>query len=291
MEHSEAVFLDYTQSQLDAEYNNRVRFPDYTESFQLWVKMSEKTRQKFSATSHIDVSYGASSMEKLDIFPADKPDAPIYVFIHGGYWYSLDKSDYSYVAEGMLPYDFTTIVLNFDMAPDVSMTEIVRQNRAAFNWIYCNARDFGSDPDQIYATGHSAGGHLVAMAMAADWGDTPKSHQKLIKGGCAISGLFELLPIQRSYLNKTLRMTEEEADKMSPIKQNFDYSAPLLLISGEYESEEYRRQTHEMHNFWTAKRFESEIVVAEKLNHFNIVDNLVNPDDKFVMKQLRYFGF
>ena len=286
----ETIFGNYTQAELDAQYNNRVRFSDFEESFQLWARMSEKTRDKLSASSQIDVPYGSSPMEKLDIFPAIKRDAPIYVFIHGGYWYSLDKSDYSYVAEGMLPHDFTTIVINFDLAPNVSMTEIVNQNRRAFNWIYQNAKEFGGDPEQIYASGHSAGGHLVAMVMATDWQDITKSDKKLLKGGCAISGLFDLLPIQRSYLNKTLKMTGQEAKQNSPLHLNYDYSAPLLLISGEYESEEYRRQTHEMYNCWEELGYQSEILVGKKLNHFNIVDNLIDPDSQFVIEQLRHFG-
>ncbi len=290
MKPAETVFLNYTQSELDAQYNNRVRFSDFEESFQLWAQMSEKTREKFSSSSQIDVPFGSSPMEKLDIFPAKKKDAPIYVFIHGGYWYSLDKSDYSYVAEGMRPHDFTTIVINFDLAPNVSMSEIVCQNRRAFNWIYKNAKEFGGDREQIYASGHSAGGQLVAMIMASDWQDISKSDQKLLKGGCAISGLFDLLPIQRSYLNKTLQMTEAEAKQISPLYLNYDYSAPMLLISGEHESDEYRRQTYDMHKRWEELGYQSEIVTGKNLNHFNIVDSLVDPESPFVLDQLRHFG-
>ena len=87
-------------------------------------------------------------METLDVFPADRAGAPIHVFIHGGYWYSLDKNDYSYVAQGMAPSDVATVVNNYTLAPHADMDEIVRQNRAAVAWAWRNAAAFGGDPDR-----------------------------------------------------------------------------------------------------------------------------------------------
>lgn len=285
-----SVYLNYNQEELDAQYNNRVRFSNYKESFELWARMSRETRKKFTRTAHLDIKYGDSELENLDIFPADRPDAPVYVFIHGGYWYSLDKSDYSYIAEGMYPHGITTVVINHDLAPHVPMTEIVRQNRAAFTWIAQHAREFNGNPDRIYSGGHSAGGHLLAMVMAADWKEGTGVDRSLVKGGCAISGIFDLVPIQRSYLNNTLHMSEDEARENSPLGKEFDYPAPLLLISGEEESDEYERQTQAMHLFWSSLGYHSEIQVGRGLNHFNIVDQLNDPDSEFVVSQLDCFS-
>ena len=126
---SKQVYRDYGQVGLDEQYNNRARFPDFIEHFERWKMWSEETRRKLPC--HIDIAFGPDPMEKIDIFPAEQKVAPLYVFIHGGYWSSLDKSDYSYVAEGMRPHGITAIVNNFGIAPAYDMDEIVRQNRAA----------------------------------------------------------------------------------------------------------------------------------------------------------------
>ncbi len=157
------IYLDYDQAGLDEQYNNRLRWPDYKVHFANWRKWSEETCKKVPC--NLDLAFGPDPMEKLDILPAtptpDGDGSPICVFIHGGYWYSLDKADYSYVAEGLRPHGVATAVNNFGLAPDTSMDEIVRQNRAALAWLWRNARTYGANPDRIYVTGHSAGGHLV----------------------------------------------------------------------------------------------------------------------------------
>ncbi len=290
MNNKEKVYLEYNQEELDAQYNNRVRFSNFEQSFELWAKMSRETRERFAGSCHLDIRYGDSKLENLDIFPAQRPGAPVYVFIHGGYWYSLDKSDYSYVADGMYPHDITTVVINHDLAPHVSISEIVRQNRAAFAWIARHIAEFNGDPDRIVSGGHSAGGHLLAMVMASEWKHSAGVDKGLVKGGCAISGIFDLVPIQRCYLNNTLKMSAAEAEDNSPLRKEYDYPAPLLLISGEQESQEYERQTREMHQRWAELGYPSEIQVGKGLNHFNIVDQLVDPDSEFVVSQLKTFS-
>jgi len=122
------IFLDYDQAALDAQYNNRARWPDYKVHFENWGKWSAETRSKLPC--HPDLAFGPDPMERLDILPAaedsSRRGAPLYVFIHGGYWYSLDKADYSYVAEGFRPHGIATAVNNFGLAPDYTMDEIVR---------------------------------------------------------------------------------------------------------------------------------------------------------------------
>ena len=218
------IYLDYDQAGLDAQYNNRLRWPDYKEHFANWRTWSEETCRKLPC--HLDLAFGPDPMEKLDIFPAahhitraGAPRlSPIVVFIHGGYWYSLDKADYSYVAEGFRPHGIATAVNNFGLAPDTAMDEIVRQNRAALAWLWRNARTYGADPDRIYVCGHSAGGHLAVMLLATDWpafgAGLPRD---LVKGACSIGGLFDMEAIRLSFLNKTLKMSKEEAARNAPL--------------------------------------------------------------------------
>ena len=281
-----AVWGDYDQAGLDTQYNNRKRFPDYVDRFAAWAEWSRGTRDKLNC--RLDVAFGEQPTETLDIFPAEKTGAPIYVFIHGGYWYSLDKSDCSYVAEGMVPHGITTIVNNFVLAPHGNMDEIVRQNRAALAWIWRNAKDFGADPDRIYVTGHSAGGHLAAMLLATNWpGFEAGLPRDLVKGVCAISGLFELEPIQLSYLNEKLAMDRAMALRNSPALLEYPMAAPMLLVVGEDESDEYHRQSKVMAEKWRKLGYEHELLVPHGLDHFAIVDSLIDPQADLVQSQLR----
>ncbi|MBL27938.1 MAG: esterase [Rhodospirillaceae bacterium] len=281
----EAVYRDYDQEGLDAQYNNRKRFPDYIDRFAAWAEWSVETRKR--RKGFLDIPFGDQPTETLDIFPAEQPNAPIYVFVHGGYWYSLDKSDHSYVADGMAPNGVTTVVNNYALAPDHDMDEIVRQNLAAMAWLYRHARDYGADPDRIYVCGHSAGGQLAAMMLVCDWPSfAPDLPAGIIKGVCAISGLFDLEPIQLSYLNKTLKMTPEMAIRNSPIRQSYPVEAPLLVVPGEDESEEYHRQSSAMVAFWEKLGYPAELLVPKGLDHFSLVDSFGDPESPLIQRQL-----
>ena len=154
-----------------------------------------------------DVAYGDLPVETLDIFPAERHDAPILIMIHGGYWYSLDKHHDSFVAEGCRPHGVATVVINYGLAPDYRMDEIVRQNRAAAAWVWRNAASIGGDPRRIHALGQSAGGHLAAMLLATDWPAFGSGlPADLVKSAVSISGIYDLEPIRLCYLNDKVGM-------------------------------------------------------------------------------------
>jgi arylformamidase len=280
-----AVWRDYDQAALDAQYNNRKRFPDHVDRFKAWAQWSAAARAALAGD--LDLAFGGHPSERLDVFPAAQAGAPLYVFIHGGYWYSLDKSDFSYVACGMVPHGVTTVINNFVLAPHADMDEIVRQNRAALAWLWRNASALGADRNSIYVTGHSAGGHLAAMLLATDWrrfgDDLPPD---LVKGACAISGLFELEPIRLAYLNQTLQLTPEMAARNSPSLLDYPRSAPLFLVVGEDESAEYHRQSEHMAAKWRDLGYPCDYLVPRGLDHFAIVDCLIDPGADLVTRQL-----
>jgi arylformamidase len=183
-----------------------------------------------------------------------------------------------------------TAVTNYALAPEVDMDEIVRQNRAAMAWLYRHAAEYGGDRHRIYACGHSAGGHLVCMMLATDWpAFSPGLPQDVVKGACAISGLFDLEPIQLSYLNEVLRMTPKSAARNSPLQQTYVTKAPLLLVLGADESDEYHRQTSMMAAFWRQRGAPTKVVIPDNLDHFTIVDSLIDPAADLVHKQLAHF--
>ncbi len=283
------VYRDFDQAALDAQYNNRVRFPNYQEHFAAWGRWSAATRARRGC--HLDLAFGGGTLEQLDIFPAADTPAPIYVFIHGGYWYSLDKSDYSYVADGFAPHGFTTVVNNFGLAPACDMDTIVAHNRAALAWLWRHARDYGGDPERIYVAGHSAGGHLALMLLATDWpAFAPGCPPDLVKGVCAIGGIFDLEPIRRSFLNEKLQLSAAQVRAHSPLTRRYPSPAPLLLVVATDESGEFHRQSQAMRDAWTRFGGPVELLVPPGLDHFDVVNELIDPASMLVNRQVDHMA-
>lgn len=279
------IFRQYDQAGLDAQYNNRARYPDYKDHFENWGKWSKAARSQMQCK--LDVAFGHTPIEAIDIFPAAAPLAPIYLFIHGGYWYSLDKSDYSYVAQGMRPHGVTTVINNFGLAPEHDMATIVAQNRAALAWMWKNAESFGGDRDRIYVAGHSAGGHLGTLLLATDWpAIDPELPVNPVKGVCAIGGIFDLEPIRLSYLNQKIRLTAEQARQYSPLTVSYPAPAPLSLVVAIDESDEFHRQSRQMHEHWKSLGWPVESLTPPGLDHFSVVNNLGDPECMLVRHQL-----
>jgi arylformamidase len=279
------IFGQYDQAGLDAQYNNRARYPEFKKHFESWGKWSQAARSELP--SSLNRTFGTTPIEAIDIFPAAEPLSPIYLFIHGGYWYSLDKSDYSYVAKGMRPHGITTVINNFGLAPDHNMDTIVAQNRAALAWLWKNAASYGGDCNRIYVCGHSAGGHLGAMLLATDWpAFDPELPMNPVKGVCAIGGIFDLEPIRLSFLNQKLHLTIEQVEKYSPISLRYPVPAPLSLVVAVNESDEFHRQSEQMRILWRNLGWPVELLVPSNLDHFSVVNDLIDPKCMLVQHQL-----
>jgi len=267
------VFRHYDRAALDAEYNNRTKVKDTMD----WMARygAESARARAELPMRFDVPYGPHHAERLDVFPAARPEpAPIHVFVHGGYWHRLDKADFSFVARGLRPAGAVTVVVNYGLVPAIDMDTLVRQCRSAVAWTYKNARDFGGDPARLYVSGHSAGGHLTAMLLATDWAafGCPAD---VVKGGVAISGLYDLEPIRLCYLNDVLALTPETAHRNSPVTLPRPRAGALTLALGGDEGPEYHRQTDALAAAWGVKP--AEIMDMAGHNHFSIISELENP--------------
>lgn len=284
-----SIFRGYDQQALDREYDNRGKVADFADYLAWYAAESAAVRR--DPDCRLDLRYGPSPAETLDVFPAPGASAaPIQVFIHGGYWRALDKADFSYVARAFQPAGAATVVIDYGLIPSVDMDELVRQCRAAVAWVYRNARSFGGDPEQIFVSGHSAGGHLVAMLMATDWPAFDALPADLIKGGTGISGLYDLEPIRLSYLNESLKLTPEQARRNSPVTLPPTCSGPLLLPVGALEGPEYHRQTDELAAAWRQQGVGCRVMDMPGLHHFSIVVQLNDPASELGRAILHQMG-
>jgi len=260
---------------LSREYNNRALVPDHPQYFARWAEQSARARS--TMTCYLDREYGPAPGEKLDIFPARKGDGSVLMFIHGGYWRSLDKADFSYLAPSWVDAGVSLVVVNYDLCPKVTIEEIVCQMLRASAWLYRHAEEYGMDEERLFVCGHSAGAHLTAMMMAAQWPVfDPGLPRDLFKGALAISGVYDLRPlVDVDFLSADLRLDEASALKVSPAFLPPATRAPVFTCVGGLESSEFKRQ-----NALLAQRWRSAVAADVPMpgrHHFSVVDELANP--------------
>jgi arylformamidase len=272
------VFRDYDQAALDAQYNNRARVPEHVELHADFDIEGEAVLEEFE--TRLDVPYGPSAEETLDMYlPENAPEnaqgAPINVFLHGGYWFSRHKNDFRFLAQGLTRSGAVLVIVNYALVPSVDLDELVRQCRAAVAWTFENASTFGGDGERIFVSGHSAGGHLTAMMMATDWPTFATGlAADLVKGGCAISGIYDIEPIRLGFMQETLGFTPEQVERNSPIGLKPATNAPpapLIVTVGGEESEEFLRQSETFTAQWAREGIPCELMVLPGLNHFTIL--------------------
>jgi arylformamidase len=275
-----ALFRDFDQAALDAQYNNRAAVPDAGRYIDSWPAASKAARARLGGT--LDLAYGPHARHRLDIFPAKaagggKP--PVFAFIHGGYWQSLDKSVFSFVAAPFVEAGVTVALLGYPIAPEAGMDEIVASLRLALVWLGRHAGEHGGDPDRLYLSGHSAGGHLTAYMMAEDFSTDAGLPQPLLKGGLALSGLYDLEPIRLSYLNKPLGMDADVARRNSPVNRPVG-SMPLILAVGGSETDEFRRQQADYAAQCRKAGWPVETIEVPGRNHFSALESLADPEPR-----------
>ncbi len=265
-----------SQEEIDTEYNVERMVPSLAPHIEVFV--GESARARGTLKCALDVRFGPTVDETMDIFPATNPGAPVIVFIHGGYWRRLSSKEFDLVALGLAAHGFTVVVTNYSLCPKVSISEITRQSRAVVAWLWQHAGDYNGDRNQLFVCGHSAGGQQVGMLAATDWPREYGLPANLIRAGIPISGVFDLRPLHYSWLQPKILLTHEVIERESPCLHVPTNGWPMLVAVGGAESKEFQRQSSEYHEALVAGGTKSRLYIAPDHNHFTIIEALADPD-------------
>jgi arylformamidase len=269
------IYKQYDQSSLNRQYNNRLQVPDFATYLARWEAASRFTEQ--SHTVHKDIPYDNGEREQLDIYPSSQPNSKTLIFIHGGYWQRFDKSLFHFIAPAFLENNVTVVILNYPLGPVANMDQITASCRNAVSWIYNNISNYNGDPSQLYLVGHSAGGHLAAMMLATNWSEYDLGLPvDIFKGVCAISGLFNLVPIQLSEVNDALKMDTAMAERNSPIDLKPVVKCPFIVVVGANETSEFNDQSITFYARW-CDQIPLQLLQLLGFNHFSVIETLGEP--------------
>ncbi len=264
-----------SQAQIDAQYNPSLALAPGDSPGAHFAAQAEAARAQIPCT--LNVPYGPTRAETLDIFTASQANAPVFIFIHGGYWRSLSSKDFSGVALGLQRRGITTVVVDYALCPFVSIDEITRQTRAAAAWVLRNIAQYGGDPARVAIGGHSAGGHLTAMCLQTEWARDYGLPQDPFAAAIAFSGLFDLAPLRYSYLQPMIQLDDGVIQRNSPALAVRACTTPLWVTWGSEESPEFARQSCIYDAAWRAAGNTSVLEAQPHANHFSVIHGLEDP--------------
>jgi len=261
--------------QIDAEYKPSLRIADAEARMRRYGEHSAEARARLAGV--YDVRYGPTLDEKVDIFPAAQPNAPVFVFIHGGYWRAFSAREHSFVALGLVPLGITTVLVDYSLCPKVTIDEITRQCRAAVAWALGHIGEYGGDPKRVAIGGHSAGGHLSAMCLATRWDEDYGLARDPLAAALLVSGVYDIEPLRHSFLQPTIQLDDGIVRRNSPLFGVRPCATPALVTWGGDESAEFARQSTSFHAAWQAAGNRSELLAQPGANHFSAIDGFAEP--------------
>ncbi len=281
-------YRDFPIEELIRQYSPRVAVPEHPVWKAQWTLASALARRRYEG--RLRVPYGPTPGQTLDLFPARKPGAPINVFVHGGFWRFLDSFDHTLVAPAVLDAGGASVLLNYDLCPVVPLTEVVRQVRAALKWVWEHAEEANGDREQIYLSGHSAGGHLAAMMCTGDFNGEFGLPDDAVKGATIVSAMLDLEPVMLVPGSEELGIEGDEIRALSPRYRPPAPHVPLVVAVGGLETSEWIRQTEDMTAVLQAQGSPTRYLKPEFDQHYSILLSLGNPMSELCAAMLRQMG-
>lgn len=267
--------------ELEKNFNPREAVSNFSDYIEKYKDLGKKTRKEYPCI--IDVSYGKTPLQKLDIFGhKNLKNANVHIFIHGGYWRALDKSEHSQLAKPFIKNNILYFSVNHDLCPNVSLSEIVNQITSAIIWIYNNCKSYGGNQNKITISGHSAGAHLCAMILGSNW-EKLNMPKDIIKGAALISGIYEPELVLKLSVNKEINLSKKEAIKNTP-KLPKENIPRILICVGEQEPEGWKEQTKIYSRNIINKCSNLDYSILDNENHFSMMISFSKENNKFVKK-------
>lgn len=282
-----APYKGFRPDEMEFQFNPRVSVPEYPELAKVRAAQARKVRE--SAKCWLDVAYGTSPREKLDIYAPDRPRGPVLVFIHGGYWRSGSKEDNCNFVPTFTRRGATVAMVEYDLCPQATVADIVRQTRAAIAWAYRNIRNYGADPAKIFVSGHSAGAHLTAMALAHDW-TKEGLPADLIKGAVATSGVYDLEMVMTISVQEQVRMTPELARANSPLVHPPLVKCPLVVAVGSDEPQGWQQMSQDYYEYCKQNGMDAEYLVEPGANHYTMSEHLLDESSPLARAMIQQLG-
>jgi arylformamidase len=285
---SQAAPMHADNTNYDLLYNPRLLVPDYEEISARCRRDSEKARATLDC--YLDVPYGPTPGEKLDLFRSQGPSRGLLMFIHGGYWRAQDKANFSFIAPAITAAGITLAVPNYALCPAVEVEDIVMQMVQACAWLYRNGSHFGAAANRLYVAGHSAGGHLTSMMLTTLWpAYAPDLPERTVRGGLSISGIYDLTEMVKvPSVNCDVCLTTETARKLSPAFLPPATDAPLYTAVGDRENEGFHIQNRIIAKNWA--RVHRADIACPGDNHFTVLDRLADPGSALFAALLQMMG-
>jgi arylformamidase len=271
------VWMGMDQVELDAAYDQAFYAPLRLEILKRHASISESVRARLGQPRR--ESYGPTEDERLDIHPTQRPNAPIFVFIHGGAWLGGEAKDFAYPADLFVNAGAHYVALDFIAIGKAGgdLRVMADQVRRGIAWTYKNAASFGGDPNRLYIGGHSSGGHLCGVALVTDWEKEFGLPPDCVKGGLCMSGMYEMKPVRLSKRSSYVKFNDEMEQRMSSQRQLEMLRAPVIATYGTNETPEFQRQNRDFAAAVRAAGKQIELVEAPDYNHFEMVESLSNP--------------
>lgn len=266
----------------ESEYNNRARVPEYADIFLRWAREAEEYRAERlkAGRAELGLSYGDTPRQTVDLLLPDAGEsAPLAMFIHGGWWRSLEASSFSQMARGLNARGIAVAVAGYDLCPNITIADIIEQVRRACVFLWQR------QPRRLLVYGHSAGGHLASAMVATDWHALyPKAPADLVPAGYAISGVFDLAPLVGISVNQDLRLDAAEARRVSTAFWQPAPGRTFDAVAGGLESEEFKRQSRFLADTWRQGGVQTRYEEIAGANHFTILDPLTDPQSAMVAR-------
>jgi arylformamidase len=286
MSEARAAWMDLPQEEHELQFNPQRAFPKFKDAEEKRTAANAKARS--SLVSHLDLPYGKHKLRRLDIFPTVSAEraAPVHVFVHGGYWRAQDKENFAFVATELVRRGVTTVVVNYELCPSSALDLVADSALAAIEWVSQHIAEYGGDPRRISLLGHSAGAHLCATGLAADW-QARGIDPSFIRGAVLVSGIFDPAPAMHTTVNADLHLTPEIVTRHDVERRALTVDCPVSVLVGGLEPWMWIDQSFRYSHHLRRQGRDPEVLVQPGYTHFDIIDQYLHAESPLLRAVLR----